>query len=110
MSDEPISEFSIEERRRDGTVELIVRGDLDLATAGAVGGRLDELRAAGEPALLVLDELDFMDSSGLRMLLNAAEASDAAGWPFSITHGPLQVQRLCESTGVTRRLPIVPRP
>ena len=110
MSDEPPVEFSVEERRHDGTVVLTVRGELDLASAELVADRLEELRAAGEPTLLDLDELDFMDSSGLRLVLNAAETSDATGWPFSITHGPEQVQRLFESTCVTDRLPIVPRP
>jgi anti-sigma B factor antagonist len=110
MSDEPISEFTIEEHRRDGTVVLTLHGELDLASADEVAARLDALRAAGQPALLDLDALDFMDSSGLRMVLNAAEASDASGWAFSLTHGPEQVQRLFESTFVTDRLPIVPRP
>jgi anti-sigma B factor antagonist len=103
-------EFSIEERRHDGTVVLTLRGDLDLASADVVRARLDELREAGEPALLDIDELDFMDSSGLRLVLDAAAASDKTGWGFSVTHGPEQVQRLFESTGVTERLPIVPRP
>ena len=105
-----MSEFGIEEQRRAGTVVLVLRGELDLVSAEQVGARLDELRAAGEPVLLDLDALDFMDSSGLRMVLNAAEASDSSGWRFSLTHGPEQVQRLFESTRVTERLPIVPRP
>ena len=110
MSDEPINEFRVEERRHGDTVVLTLHGDLDLKSAEQVGARLDALRAAGEPALLDLDELDFMDSSGLRMVLRAAEASDAEGWRFSLTSGPGQVQRLFESTCVTDRLPIVPRP
>jgi anti-sigma B factor antagonist len=110
MSDEPISEFSIQERRLDGTVVLTLRGELDLVNAETVAVRLDALRTAGEPVLLDLDVLDFMDSSGLRVVLNAAEASDASGWPFSVTHGPDQIKRLFESTCVTARLPIVPRP
>ena len=57
-----------------------LHGDLDLASADVVRGRLDELRAAGKPALLDIDELDFMDSSGLRLVLDAAETSDKTGW------------------------------
>ena len=101
MSDEPVSEFRIEERRRDGTVVLTVHGELDLASADEVSARLAGLRAAGEPVLLDLDELDFMDSSGLRMVLNAAETSDATGWPFALTAGPEQVQRLAGATAGT---------
>ena len=110
MSDQDEVEFGIEERRHEGTVVLRLHGELDLASADLVRARLDELRAAGEPALLDIDELYFMDSSGLRLVLDAAAASDKSGWPFSLTHGPEQVQRLFESTAVTERLPIVPRP
>jgi anti-anti-sigma factor len=110
MNGEHELEFSIEERRHEGTVVLTLRGELDLGSADAVRARLDELRAAGEPALLDIDELDFMDSTGLRLVLDAAAASDKTGWRFSLTHGPEQVRRLFESTCVTDALPIVPRP
>jgi anti-sigma B factor antagonist len=110
VSDEPVIEFAIEERRLGETVVLTLQGELDLVSAEQVRARLEGLQAAGEPVLLDIDELDFMDSSGLRMVLNAVEASDKSGWPFSVTHGPEQVQRLFESTRVTPRLPIVPRP
>jgi anti-sigma B factor antagonist len=108
--EEPIGEFRIQERRHGDAVVLTIHGDLDLATAGDVAARLEALRAAREPALLDLDELDFMDSSGLRMVLATAELSDATGWRFTLTHGSEQVRRLFESTRVTDRLPIVPRP
>jgi anti-anti-sigma factor len=110
LSGEDELDFELEERRHDDTVVLALRGELDLASADIVRARLDELRAAGEPALLDIEELYFMDSSGLRLVLDAAEASDKTGWPFSLTHGPEQVRRLFESTRVTERLPIVPPP
>jgi anti-anti-sigma factor len=110
VSDEPPVEFRMDERRHGDTVILTLHGELDLASSELVDARLGELRADGTPVLLDLDALDFMDSSGLRLVLNAAETSDATGWQFSVTHGPEQVQRLFESTLVTARLPIVPRP
>jgi anti-sigma B factor antagonist len=110
MSDEFPVEFAIDEQRRGDTVVLTLHGELDLASVDEVRTRLDALREDGAPVLLDIDELDFMDSSGLRLMLDAAEASDAVGWPFSLTHGPEQVKRLFESTCVTERLPIVPRP
>ena len=33
MSEEPVSEFGIEEQRRAGTVVLVLRGELDLVSA-----------------------------------------------------------------------------
>ena len=110
MSDQPPSEFRIEERRVEATAVLTLYGELDLVSSEDVWARLDALREDGVPVVLDLDELDFMDSSGVRLVLNAAEASDAGDWQFSLTHGPDQVRRLFDSTRVTERLPIVPRP
>ena len=89
---------------------LRLQGDLDLASADAVAQRLDALAEAGDPVVLDLDRLAFMDSSGLRVVLQAAENSRAGRWSFSLTAGSEQVRNLFESAGVTDRLPIVPAP
>jgi two-component system OmpR family sensor kinase len=110
MNDDATDEFRIEEGRGDGVVVLRLRGDLDLASADAVAERLDALSAAGEPVLLDLDSLAFMDSSGLRVVLQAAETSRTSGWRFTLTAGSEQVRNLFASAGVTDRLPIEPEP
>jgi len=110
MTDDAIEEFRIEEGRRDGVVVLRLRGDLDLASADTVAERLDALSAAGEPVLLDLDSLAFMDSSGLRVVLQAAETSRTTGWRFTLTPGSEQVRNLFASAGVTDRLPFEPEP
>jgi len=110
MTETPHDEFRIDEDRRDSAVVLRVQGDLDLASADAVAQRLDALEAAGEPVVLDVDRLSFMDSSGLRVVLQAVENSRASGWSFSLTAGSEQVRNLFASAGVTGRLPIVPAP
>ena len=80
MSEPPTEEFRIEEDRRDGPVILRLRGELDLASADQVQQRLDALQAAGEAVVLDVDRLLFMDSSGLRVVLQAAENSRQSGW------------------------------
>ncbi len=110
MSDAPTEEFRIEEDRRDGTVVLRLHGELDLASADAVSLRLDTLAASGDAVVLDVDRLSFMDSSGLRVVLQAAETSRTSGWNFSVTAGSEQVRNLFASAGVTDRLPIVPAP
>ena len=110
MSDAPTEEFRIEEDRRNGTVVLRLHGELDLASADAVALRLDTLAASGEPVVLDVDRLSFMDSSGLRVVLQAAETSRTSDWSFSLTAGSEQVRNLFASAGVTDRLPIVPAP
>jgi len=110
MNDARSDEFRIEEERRDGVVVLSLHGDLDLASADAVAQRLDTLAGAAETVLLDLDGLAFMDSSGLRVVLQAAETSRTSDWSFSLTPGSEQVRNLFASAGVTDRLPIVPAP
>jgi anti-anti-sigma factor len=108
--DAPEHEFRIEEERRDGLVVLRCAGDLDLASVDELAGRLRALSAEEEPVLLDLDELEFMDSSGLRVVLQAVEASRAGTWRFAMTAGSEAVRRLFDSAGVSDRLPIEPAP
>ncbi len=110
MSERPAEQFRMEEDRRDGAVVLRLHGELDLASVDVVSQRLDALSAAGDAVVLDVDGLSFMDSSGLRVVLQAAETSRTSGWNFSLTAGSDQVQRLFASAGVTDRLPIVPAP
>ena len=106
--DAPAHEFTIEEHRLDGLVVLRCRGDLDLASADELAARLRALSEDLQAVLLDLDQLGFMDSSGLRVVLQAAETSREGSWQFAMTAGSEAVRRLLESAGVADRLPIEP--
>lgn len=110
MADDGGDHFQLEEGHDDGTVVLTLRGELDLASVDEVQRRLEALCAAGTPTRLDLDDLDFMDSSGLRVVLQAAELGRDSAWAFALTPGSEQVRQLFRSAGVVERLPIVPRP
>ena len=99
-----------DEDRSDDAVVLTLHGELDLASADSVQQRLDALAQAGTPVRLDLDGLRFMDSSGLRVILQAAETSRSTGWVFTITPGSEQVRTLFASAGITGRLPIAEEP
>ena len=101
--------FQIEEAHDNRTVVLTLHGELDLASVDEVQRRLDALRAGGVATRLDLDDLSFMDSSGLRVVLQAAEAGRDGAWQFTLTPGSEQVRQLFTSAGVADRLPIVPR-
>jgi anti-anti-sigma factor len=84
----------------NGTVELALEGELDLA--GARG--LEESLAAAEkegPARLVVDlgRLAFIDSTGLRLLLQADARAKERGCEFLLRRGEPAVQRVFEVTG-----------
>ena len=97
--------------RSGETVVLRLEGELDLASAPSLEG---ELRAVEEerPALIVADlrQLAFIDSSGLRLLLVAAERAEQEERRFIVVRGSPEVDRIFEITGAEHQLEIVPSP
>ena len=63
-------DFDLTVAREAGATRLVLRGELDLATAPQLE---HALAAAGDGVLLDLRGLTFMDSTGVRVLLEAAE-------------------------------------
>ena len=92
--------------RDAGKVRVRLRGELDLAGAPALSTRLRVLRERGEPVLLDLDELEFIDMTGLRALLAAAEDRSHDGWSFAVTRGSAQVRRLIGLVQLDEQLPL----
>ena len=57
----------------DGAVRLALAGELDLATTSALRRRLLELGSRRTRVRLDLSRLEFLDASGLQVLIEAAE-------------------------------------
>ena len=70
MTYEPTG-FSISTSDRGGRAVVLVRGELDLATAPELEQVVTEHLDAGEEVVVDLRELEFMDSTGLRVLVSA---------------------------------------
>jgi anti-anti-sigma factor len=81
MSD---SRFEIEETHRDGWTRLTLGGELDLAAADTIRRRLEELRAANRHVRLDLSQLQFIDSSGAHVLLDAVDGSRKLRWRVEV--------------------------
>ncbi|WP_170178983.1 STAS domain-containing protein [Solirubrobacter pauli] len=82
------------EVREPGRIRVRLLGELDLAGAPVVSECLRRHRERGDAVLVDLDELQFMDMSGLRVLLAAAEVASSDGWTLAVTPGSLPVRRL----------------
>jgi anti-sigma B factor antagonist len=80
-------------------------GELDIATVGAVAKRLAVLRERHESVLLDLDELTFIDASGIRLVVDAAEDSRRDGWAFTVTHGSWPVRRVLQLLELDQHVP-----
>ena len=105
------SHFRVEVRNEGQTTVIAVRGELDLASSPALQEELDRV-AASDAKLLIIDlrNLDFMDSTGLSVLVRAHQRATETGQRFAVVRGPQQVQRLLTLTGVADRLTLVDSP
>jgi anti-anti-sigma factor len=100
---EPFSCGVIPERDR---VTVAPRGELDMATVGAVEQELRRLYDSGfRKIVLDLAGLSFMDSSGLHLVTRWTAEAAENGVQFELEPGPPQVQRIFELAAVIDELP-----
>ncbi len=76
--------FAIHESSVDGWVRLRLTGELDLGSAPALELRLGRLRALNRAVSLDLSELEFIDSTGLHILIGAFSEATTHDWKFQI--------------------------
>ena len=105
------SQFRVDVRTEGHTAVIVVRGELDLASSPALEEQLEQLWGS-EAKLLVIDlrELEFMDSTGLSIIVKAHQRFADDGRQLGLVRGSSQVQRLLDLTGVAERLPLVDTP
>jgi anti-sigma B factor antagonist len=108
VSDRPPEPFRCDVEPSHGKVHVIPRGEIDLASVGALESTLRELRETGFDHLVIdLRNVTFMDSTGLRLILARDDEARADGRDFELVAGPPVVQKLFDLTGVTGRLRFV---
>jgi anti-sigma B factor antagonist len=98
---------------RNGTVAVIAAtGELDLSGAALLEEELERLAAEADLGTVVLDlrELEFMDSSGLRLVVLADMRAREAGRRFALVRGTETVHRVFEITRMSERLDFVDDP
>ena len=108
----PPDEFAIAASDRDGRAHLALRGELDLATAPELEQLVNERLDAGEEVVVDLRGLEFMDSSGIRVLV-AAHARAARTDARLIVVRPATgsaVAKIVEVSGLDGELNIVDDP
>lgn len=94
---------------RDGWTVVPVRGDLDFYSAPLFAESVRSLAAPG-PRRVVLDlaDVEFMDSTGLRLLLGVSRDLREAGGALRLAGPGDLVLRLLEVTQVAPLLPAFP--
>lgn len=96
------TDFTVQFARHGDTLRWTVAGEFDLATEPVLVTSMSAALAARDASHIVLDlvGVGFIDSSGLRTLLQSRDTCNAQGLRFSlvVTDGP--VSRLLDLTGV----------
>jgi anti-anti-sigma factor len=103
------SHFRVKISQHGRATVLAAIGELDLASGPALEQALERAQAA-ELIIVDLRSLQFIDSTGLSVLIRASQRAQAAGRRFALVNGGSQVQRLLSLTGVTDRLMVVDTP
>ena len=86
-------------------VSISLEGDLDIAGVPGLEARLMDLRGRHGHVVLDLARLEFIDSTGLSLLVRTSAEATQEGWRLSIIPGPPGVQSLFERTGTLAILP-----
>jgi anti-sigma B factor antagonist len=82
-------------------VVVALRGELDLGSAPHFQQELREIQEA-RPARILIDlrSLDFIDCTGIALMIRAQQSAHANGRRLALRRGPRQVQRLFQLTGL----------
>ncbi len=92
----------------DGSRILRVEGEIDIASAPLLEAELERAQGSDAETIVVdLDEVDFIDSTGLHVLIRHSALSSQNGGRLRLTEGSKQVQRLFRLTGTTDHLPFL---
>lgn len=103
------SHFKTEVRTAGSATVITLVGELDLASSADLEQVLEQASGA-ENLVLDLRELEFIDSTGLSVLVKAHQAAEEQGRQFGLVQGGAQVQRLLTLTGLAERLRVADSP
>ena len=104
-----VNPLVVERSRVDGYELLAVEGELDIATAPRMIAALSEAFADLERPLVVdLSSVDFMDSTGLALLMNAYRRVKRHGQGFAIVCPDGPIARVFEIADMVESLHVCP--
>ena len=103
--------FEIDSQVLDGVHVIAVRGELDLSTAPQLADPLEAALASDRSGLMIdLSDCEFIDSTGLALIVRAWQRIDGEGdgkgpSRFALCCVNDQVQRLLDITGLESAIP-----
>jgi anti-sigma B factor antagonist len=96
----PNSYLSLEVRREGDVAVVRARGDIDLSTQAKASAALERARRGSRSLILDLRNVGFMDTSGLRLVIEEQRRAAQTGCRFGVVRGSRKVMRLFEIAGL----------
>ena len=90
----------------DDHVRLVLTGDVDFAAHPALTERIGTLVAGGRPVVVDCAGVTFLDSMGLRALVDGLRAARAGGVGFELANPSQPVRRVLELSGIAGVFPL----
>ena len=85
---------------------LTAAGEIDISTVSPMSERLFDLAASGRPLVADLDQVSFIDSTGLGALVGTAKRATACGGSlYAVCRRP-KIRELFRLTGLDCRIPL----
>jgi anti-sigma B factor antagonist len=104
-----VNPLAVERTQVDGYELLAIGGELDIATAPRLIAALNQAFATLErPLVLDLSGVDFMDSTGLALLMNAYRRVKRGGQGFAIVCPGGPISRVFEIADMVESLHVCP--
>ncbi len=110
MGDPSDLEFDLRLTTVGEVTVVTVAGDLDIVSAGEASSALSSAQTSGATVVLDLRALRFMDSSGLRIVLEANRRAADTGGRLQVAPGDGGVRRVFDLSGVGALVEIVDAP
>lgn len=104
---DPTPRLSITSDQADAT-RLVLVGEIDAHTAPELAGHLDPLPGSQGDVTLDVAEIEFIDSSGLRLIVEAHHRAVAAERRLVVHRPSAAVVRLLEISGLRDHLAVEP--
>ena len=98
--------MTIQARHEPGYVIVTIAGEVDIATVDRLREGLSALAAGGLPLVADLDQVTFIDATGLGALAGAARLAAARGVCLYVVCAQPRTRRLFRITGLDRQIPL----
>ena len=98
--------LTIEVRHEQDYVIVTAAGEIDISTVARLRECLFDLAASGRPLIADLDQVSFIDSTGLATLVGTAKRAASCGGSLNAVCNRPKIRQLFRLTGLDCRIPL----